>query len=229
MIGARFFSRCGLFTAALGLAVACSHAPLTAPMLTECDAGPRCGTQGGVGVGGGTSPDSGLIACGVLLFRDAFCNICVTRECCARNATCSNSADCLALVQCIDACPATDTMCVPGCRSQSNAIADYDNFITCVDTGCGAECAAREAGAVCGTLVFSPQACDTCVSASCCGDDLACSNSPDCAAIVRCVTTTCQAGDQACITNCETLYPGGEATYRGLAQCSLTNCSVQCP
>jgi len=230
MIRARFFSRCGTFAAALGLAVACSHAPLTAPMLVECDAGLQCGTQGGVVGGGGTSSDSGTPgACGVLRFRDAVCNTCVTRECCARNATCSNNADCLALVQCINACPTSDTMCVPRCRSQSNAIADYDNFITCVDTGCGNECAGNDAGAACGSLVFTPQACDTCVSTSCCNDDLACSNSTDCVAIVRCVTTTCQAGDQACITNCEGLYQGGEATYRTLAQCVLTSCSAQCP
>jgi hypothetical protein len=230
MIGTRFLSRYGTFAAALGLAVACSHAPLTAPNLAECDAGPQCGTTGGIVGGGGTSSDSGgPNACGVLVYRDSICNTCVTRECCARDVTCSNNADCLALAQCISACPSSDTMCVPRCRSQSNAIADYDNFVTCVAMGCGNECAGSEAGAACGSLVFSPLACDTCVNASCCGDDLACSNSPDCVAIVRCVASQCQAGDQACITNCETLYPGGEAIYRSLAQCVLTSCSTQCP
>ena len=108
-----------------------------------------------------------------------------------------------------------------------NAIADHDNFISCKDSSCGTECAGTDAGTMCGTGLFQSLACDTCVSTSCCSENRACSNNPDCVALLQC-TVPC-AADQACIMDCQTLHPNGDTDYRALGQCVQTSCSARCP
>jgi hypothetical protein len=144
------------------------------------------------------------------------------------NAKCTASADCLELFRCVSACATNDTMCRTACRDRlQNGIGAYDNFIGCKDLVCGTDCAGTDAGSACGVLTFQPTACNTCLEASCCSQKAACSNNPDCFALVQC-SSACPATDQACQTDCRSQHPNGAADDTSLSQCGAANCNTQC-
>jgi hypothetical protein len=213
---------------AFGLAAACSQPLHNAPPLADCDAGNKCGVQGGMSAaGGGVQVDAG--SCGNIVFGAAVCNSCASRTCCTREAACSNSPDCIAILQCVSLCPPNDKTCEQSCLDLSqNGVAPYQNFIDCVNSGCATECRTADGGSSCGTLVFANQACTVCVSGTCCREDATCSNNPSCLAIVQC-TSVCPATDQACIRDCEAQQPDGVTDFETLSQCVSVGCSSKCP
>jgi hypothetical protein len=65
----------------------------------------------------------------------------MTASCCSQKATCSNNADCFALLQCASACPPTDQLCASDCRAQHpNGAADYMVLNQCGLTNCMTQC-----------------------------------------------------------------------------------------
>ncbi len=215
---------------AIVLAASCSHPLQLAPPIGDCDAGTKCGLPGGTSAtGGGTRNDAA--SCGDIVYSNKVCDTCVTSRCCARDAKCSSNNDCIGILQCVNLCPATDMTCAQHCLDASpNGVADYNNFIVdCVNRVCGTECGASDGGgASCGTLPFATQACSSCVTTVCCTEDRLCSDNPSCLLIHQCAVN-CPVNNQACISDCETLYPNGLADYRSLSACVVSGCGAKCP
>jgi hypothetical protein len=213
---------------ALASVAACSQkAPLPA-QLGDCDSGKGCGTTTGGQGSGGPVTDSGGVSCGTITYPDPTCNACIQDMCCDRNAACSASSDCLALIACDSACAATDMTCKNACRDRwQNVIALFDNFIFCRDASCPTDCVMSDAGTSCGLITFATPACDTCMNANCCTQNATCSNNPDCFGLVSCAAP-CPPTDQQCRSDCIAQHPNGSVDFTSLNQCGLTSCSTQC-
>jgi hypothetical protein len=73
--------------------------------------------------------------------------------------------------------------------------------------------------------------CDTCLGQSCCAQDNACGNSPDCNSFLRC-GNDCFSADggptQACFDACTTQYPTGSALIDALDACMSSSCATEC-
>jgi hypothetical protein len=75
-------------------------------------------------------------------------------------------------------------------------------------------------------------ACNTCTYAQCAGQYSVCSTNTECTNAYECALQ-CNAGDTACVGDCLTAHPDGEAAYRALAACDLQaeclSCVGRCP
>lgn len=71
-------------------------------------------------------------------------------------------------------------------------------------------------------------ACDSCVRESCCEYVLACSDSPDCDAVMQCLDE-CEADDLTCPITCRVLHESGAALLNQVGSCAQTRCKTECP
>ena len=231
MIDAESLRRGRSSVLAIALALACSQKAPLPPNLGDCEAGTKCGSTGGIGSGtgsgtGGASGDGGT--CGTIMYLDPICNTCVQQNCCGDDSACSDDPLCLDIVRCASACAPSDQTCILNCENQwQNGVANYQNFTFCTQSRCMTECAVPEGGASCGVSLFSSMACNVCITTNCCNANAACSNNPDCFALVQCVSA-CPANDQVCQTNCQATHPNSGVDYTNLNQCRLASCSSKC-
>ncbi|WP_394837925.1 hypothetical protein LVJ94_13520 [Pendulispora rubella] len=86
---------------------------------------------------------------------------------------------------------------------------------------------AGDPGPTC-TATSGDPACDPCLAEYCCEPAETCRANPECNAIVECVQSKCQKGDNGCIYGCYTAHPRGQADVTKLAQCLQRNCSATC-
>jgi hypothetical protein len=205
----------------------------------------QCGMQspGGIADANAFAGDGGCVrencsvACGGapstcdVQYGDAACDSCIASQCLASCNVCAANPDCVALMQCALACAPDDQDCVNGCAMQNPmGIADATSFAGdngCVPQKCPAECGSGSAAC---TLQSGNAACDACMGSECAGSCGACSDNPDCVALVAC-TFAC-AGDMQCQIGCATDYPGGlqdAGPLVGPNGCVSADCSFWCP
>lgn len=113
---------------------------------------------------------------------------------------------------------ATDAASKTSCSQQ---IAAYQSC----KAGGGSSGSSGGPGASCGTITWKDPACQSCMTTSCCAEELACSNNNACLTILACIQS-CGA-DQACGDKCVTNNPAGQADEGKLATC-FNGCSAQC-
>ena len=93
-----------------------------------------CGAACGGGGPGGGGPGS----CG-LTSGNATCDTCLDTSCCAQTTTCLGDADCVALINCYDAC--TDAVCASACdAAHSTGATKIDAVAVCAQNSCAATC-----------------------------------------------------------------------------------------
>ena len=82
------------------------------------------------------------------------------------------------------------------------------------------------------TLPTGLPACDTCLGANCCSEDVTCGNDQECAAAIDCINqcfpTDGGSPDQTCLDACSTQYPNGYTELANLEQCMQTSCTTDC-
>lgn len=177
------------------------------------------------GTGTGTADCNGYCAKG----SGANCNptACVT----ACQNTSQIPASCLSAYNDYINCGATTgtaTTCntkgapqISGCNTQLQAL------VACLQPADGGGPPPGDAGAGCG-LTLSKPACDQCLNASCCSQEMACANDAKCIPLNQCLAA-CAAGDTACANAC---YAGpngsAKAELDAFYSCLQTNCTTQC-
>jgi hypothetical protein len=168
------------------------------------------------------------------------CNTCQTCAfdgvCLDELQSCALDANCVNLVNCVNACPANDPMCPNTCgQMYPNGIDGYNNLVNCLfcqecTTSCGIDTVAFGCPASCdGT-----NDCNTCIQCSIgtgglCEDDLfICAVNPECVALSDCFNL-CPAGDQTCQDTCAQMHVSGVADYNALSICAICQeCSGDC-
>ena len=130
---------------------------------------------------------------------------------------CTNDADCVALVQCLNNCGPQS--CVDACvQNNPNGVDLYSATLQCIcDSGCPSECANA---AFCqsqpmGCGFTADAACQTCFEGSCCDEATSCSND---AACVDCLTNA--NADPSCFDT--------NANAGAFLGCLQQNCSSEC-
>lgn len=159
-------SRISLLTALGGwlavVVLACSQNTERPPELGDCvkvgDAScptPVSGSGGGSGPTGGDSGASDVFttsdtstACGTA--QDYFttntsCAPCIEgvsgAGCCGADLACSGQTACLALLQCMLACPSTNVTCADTCETDNpSGVAAYNDFASCLLQNCSPQC-----------------------------------------------------------------------------------------
>jgi len=91
--------------------------------------------QGGTGNDGGT-----MMSCGLQSSKPA-CNTCLVQNCCSQAQACANSSECIALLNCINACAMGDTACENNCGTQhQSGVAPYNAVGMCMQSNCTTAC-----------------------------------------------------------------------------------------
>jgi len=170
------------------------------------------------------SPDCGQ-TCGFFQLSGSDpCNTCLRNTCCDAAAACSRDQRCIDLFSCLQLTsgPNPDPMtCFQMWSSKEIGLAV--SMLNCSTTTCKTGCG----GPGCGLYAsLAPQACQTCITASCCTESSDCGLDPDCAALEICVSLC--ASDAACVSKCRSSIPLGVSKFDPLAMCESTNCSA-CP
>lgn len=149
---------------AFAIVFGCTSTPLTFQAQGNCDASgdalcqvtvPVTGSPSGLPDGSQIANDAGTIedaeagACGLDLLLSstgmrAFpaCDACVLASpCCLGEITCSNDADCGAIVACVTGQSCTDSTCVGNCETFGpNGVNDYTQLAQCITSNCSGEC-----------------------------------------------------------------------------------------
>jgi hypothetical protein len=119
--------------AAIALVVACDDESQP-PLLGDCT-GQNCNPV----LSSGAGPTDG--GCGITT-GIAACDQCLALSCCSVDTACAGSADCIALLECIDGCASNDTICVEDCLgANEGGVTPYNSFVTCVSNACNIACA----------------------------------------------------------------------------------------
>jgi len=75
-------------------------------------------------------------------------------------------------------------------------------------------------------------ACDTCLGTSCCSEDQACGNDPDCMSYINCENNCIPLDggvpDPQCESTCASTYPTGSNELSNLDTCMSTSCRNEC-
>ena len=94
----------------------------------QCD--PQCGkaaSDGGALADGGGSREGGVGSCGLKFFPGDYATSCqgaLDSACCTQERACGANADCVALIACINACPAPrKDACINACAGDAGASA----------------------------------------------------------------------------------------------------------
>lgn len=69
--------------------------------------------------------------------------------------------------------------------------------------------------------------CGACSQCACASEIAACNASADCVGLVNCVAG-CAVGDQTCLDDCTTAWPGGVELAGAFGNCGCTKCGVSC-
>lgn len=137
--------------------------------------------------------------------------------CSSQVSACQNDSDCVALVNCLNACASGDQTCINNCASQhTEGTTVYSQIGDCMcNTACKTECANDPScqGGTCG-FSYSNQTCGTCMTNSCCSAGQACANDATCSS---CVTS--QNPPASCSTN---------SLVNALLQCYTHQCGTAC-
>jgi hypothetical protein len=93
------------------------------------------GTRGDdAGAGGGGAPAS----CG-LTSGDVTCDACLDGSCCSQTESCLGDAECVALIECYDAC--SDDACAAACdTAHPSGKTGLGAVMTCVQSSCASAC-----------------------------------------------------------------------------------------
>ena len=167
--------------------------------------------------------DTAGVACGCDIgFRDQQCSTsaeanacykCEEENCCDTYAACHESADCEALVDCMQACPIGDPICDSDCAFQyGDAMAIFGPRLGCISSECNTECGGNT--------------CSTCVMDNCGESSVACNSRPDCWALGACVGEC--AGSETCIQTCLDTYPDANDLFWIDGYCKITFCELEC-
>ena len=137
---------------------------------------------------------------------------------------CTNNADCVAFLNCANAC--TTNACYVGCYQQQPAgVIAYGSVEDCLcQSACPQTCAAECAVAPCG-FGITAAACNTCFQQNCCAQGEACAKSHACYGLIVCAGACTT---QACLDACNAGYAGGVALSAAMYQCIDGPCGTAC-
>ncbi|HNS96657.1 MAG TPA: hypothetical protein PLJ27_05410 [Polyangiaceae bacterium] len=160
------------------------------------------------------------------------CDACVSSHCLASCQSCADNPSCVALVECVSACPPNDQSCRSSCGMKNpggiGAATAFAGDNGCVPQKCPVECAMGSN--TCEVQSGNP-ACDACIRSECVGSCASCSENPDCLALVSCYFS-CPSGDHQCQIGCATSHSGGvmaAGALIGPTGCVSADCSYWCP
>ena len=72
-------------------------------------------------------------------------------------------------------------------------------------------------------------ACDPCLAEYCCAPAEVCNANAECNAIIACVQSKCDKGDNGCIYSCYSAHPRGQSDVTKMVQCLQKYCAATCP
>jgi hypothetical protein len=125
------------------------------PALVDCMSGADAGCttpsvgSGSAPGGGGSSPGtdtdagSGVTGCGIadthVVTQVTSCVPCILANCCNADLACTGA--CPSLIDCTQACAASDTICVGNCENTWTAgFSAYQDFVECLSMSCSPGC-----------------------------------------------------------------------------------------
>lgn len=109
--------------------------------------------------------------CGGFAFGSSACGVCAKGSCCAEAAACEGSADCRALLACVEAC--SDSTCIADCTTANpGGLQHFTPLGACTRDSCATECSTTPK-----TSAGSRGIGDPCTSSSDCHDGT-CNASP---------------------------------------------------
>jgi len=119
-------------------AAACESAHPTGA--SELNALVTCGgTTCGSACGGSTPPSSGSASSCGLTSGDPTCDACLDGSCCTQTTACLGDTDCVALINCYDAC--TDAACASACdTAHPTGSTKLGDVFSCAQTSCASTC-----------------------------------------------------------------------------------------
>lgn len=195
---------------------------------------------GGGGDGGSSSQGAG----GGGTWGDGACGACVRDACSTQVDGCLADPECPAYLECLDACPVTETGDVdPSCQSAcprgngTESLRAAAAIDACRDPGPGADCEAcgvrdrtgvpdlPELHQTC-PASGDPNACFVCQDESCCDTIAACSAEPDCLAYKECIRT--DTGDNP-LYDCGLAHPQGLELFAPGYVCAEYHCAIETP
>jgi hypothetical protein len=156
-------------------------------------------------------------------------------DCANEAAACVSSPDCNDLAQCALGCNG-DPSCLADCINQfPNGLSEFEPLVECVGcVACPNDCSQISQQLGCsGNSSGNPGSCDnggdcaqcaSCAATGACAPELsACLQSPDCQAVVDCVTAC---GQPDCIEQCIQQNPNASPEVDALISCAICD---QCP
>jgi len=175
--------------------------------------GPSSGSGSGSASGPGSSGSGGGELCPG--FGDV-CTECLSGACPSTYCTCYENDECLALIECVDAC--SSDACQQACFSaHPNGISDLYLLTDCAATSCDSECP--------GNAVVDP--CTKCIFEDCSSEMNACLADPECLELYTCLSD-CGDVDLICQKGCYAAHGGAVAELQAVLQCSATSCPGPC-
>lgn len=141
--------------------------------------------------------------------------------------TCTSPSECVAT--CCD-CPTGSSIgwlsasCVDGRCTGSSASCTRTRDRFCGDAGIGTVLGASSGAPQCGTRT-STTACDKCIDANCCAEQLACTANAACNALVTC-DAPCTT--QECRQRCYASHAAGATDLNTLDACAVAACGAAC-
>lgn len=181
------------------------------------EAGPDAVVEGGGAL-------QGTMQCGDIPVSTDACGSCADEHCCDAGEACRANPGCVALRNCLAACPSEDAACAKGC-AEANPTGDADNKVlsACRMRHCGGECFEDTTGA-CG-FQLPPSECNDCAQSFCCEVGWVSNTEPSFWTYQDCVATCTTA---ACFADCDELEPEGRSFYMAFVGCLGTYCAEGC-
>ncbi|WP_437715761.1 hypothetical protein WMF45_04650 [Sorangium sp. So ce448] len=152
------------------------------------------------------------------------CYKCEDERCCETYQACKDDQDCQDLVTCVKACAedpddAAFSPCESACyQAHAAGYVAYSHRMACMQYFCFDDDA-------CGNEPLDP--CVKCQNLHCADEMAACQHEIECALLDNC-KVPCDVGDQACLMECDAMFPDAVATHEAGLDCALAHCEIAC-
>jgi hypothetical protein len=134
-------------------------------------------------------------------------------ECCQLGAACDQHAQCMDFIDCWDACPDGDALCLEECEATfPDGVDPANRFLWCTTAQCAAPCELQ-----------SP--CVLCSSQKCGAESLACVEDEACWGIISCMQ---ECTTEECQLDCQSNNLAGYLLYNDLTYCGVFECAAEC-
>ncbi|MBI5533767.1 MAG: trypsin-like serine protease [Deltaproteobacteria bacterium] len=142
-------------------------------------------------------------------------------------ANCTGSNQCVAYLQCAQACAPNDSACGLKCYNDNlDGAHIYNQVWSCIcTTGCPTPCATDCTEPQCGWNLTGT--CNTCFHTNCCAEGQACADAQACTDLLYCLNG-CAANDTACDNACTNKFSGAVNTFNTWMTCLKDKCGTEC-